>query len=151
IFRDHFDLEQVEVVGLRLLVAAVIGAVIGLERQTEHKFAGMRTHMLVSLGAAVFTLTIMLAETASSSDLSRVIQGVVTGVGFLGAGTILKATESKQVLGLTTAASIWVTAGAGMAVGAGFLLPGLIAVALGWLILEPARLIERWAGRKASS
>src|SRR5262245_35247214 len=98
VFRDHFDMEQIEIVGLRLLVAAAIGAAIGLERQTEHKFAGMRTQMLVSLGAAVFTLMVTL-EGMSTDALSRVIQGVVTGIGFLGAGAILKPTDSKQIMG----------------------------------------------------
>src|SRR5262245_32046446 len=128
---------------LRLGAAAILGAVLGLERQREHKTAGARTHMLVCLGAALF----VVAPASGGIDetaLSRVIQGITAGVGFLGAGAILKADGEHQVHGLTTAASIWITAGAGVAVGAGYLLAALAAVALAWLILRPFRRVEDW-------
>jgi putative Mg2+ transporter-C (MgtC) family protein len=137
------DATHVERVLVRLLVAIVVGAVIGSERQREHKQAGARTHMLVALGAALFTL-VPLEAGMSVSDLSRVIQGVATGVGFLGAGTILKLSDQKEIKGLTTAASIWLTAAAGMAAGAGWIWPAVIGVGLAWTILSAFHALERW-------
>jgi len=119
---------------VRLLIASVLGAVVGLERLREHKAAGLRTHMLVALGAALFTL-IPLEHGMNNADLSRVIQGVATGIGFLGAGTILKLSEEHKIVGLTTAASIWLTAAAGMAIGAGWIWPAVLGVLLAWGIL----------------
>jgi putative Mg2+ transporter-C (MgtC) family protein len=126
---------------VRLAVAAVLGGVVGLERERTGKAAGVRTHMLVCLGAALFT-TVPLEAGMYSADFSRVIQGLVTGIGFLGGGAILKLSDQGQVRGLTTAAGIWVTAAAGMAVGAGWLWPALCGVALGWLILRFLRALE---------
>jgi putative Mg2+ transporter-C (MgtC) family protein len=132
-----FDLPNMAQLGhvlVRVMVAAALGGLLGLEREMAGKAAGLRTHMLVALGASLFVL--FPAEAGmSSSDLSRVIQGVATGIGFLGAGTILKRAQSDEIQGLTTAASIWLTAAIGMAVGAGQLwLPILCAVAA-WVIL----------------
>jgi|SRR5436190_21155498 len=112
------NLPQIVRVVIRVLVAAALGALLGWERQRAGKTAGLRTHMLVALGAALFVL--FPAEAGMTiGDLSRVIQGVATGIGFLGAGTILKRAESEHIEGLTTAASIWLTGAIGMAVGAG--------------------------------
>jgi putative Mg2+ transporter-C (MgtC) family protein len=147
IFRDHVEPDRLLLVGGRLAVAVALGGLIGFERKLEGKSAGMRTHMLVALGAAVFTLT-PLEGGIEDRDLSRVIQGIAAGIGFLGAGTILKAEIPHRVEGLTTAASIWLTAAAGMAVGAGFFWPALAAVVLGWLILDPVHRAERWARRR---
>src|SRR5579885_451677 len=122
-------------VGVRVVVAVVLGGVVGYERQAEGKKAGIRTHMLVALGAALFTL--VPAEVGmTAADLSRVVQGVAAGVGFLGAGTILKLTTEHEIRGLTTAATIWVTAAVGMAAGAGWVWPATLAVALAWVILR---------------
>jgi putative Mg2+ transporter-C (MgtC) family protein len=112
------DIGQMLRVVLRLLLAAVLGGLLGAERQRAGKAAGLRTHMLVALGAAVFVLfpTEVGMEMA---DLSRVIQGVATGIGFIGAGTILKRKDQEEIQGLTTAANIWLTAAVGLAVGAG--------------------------------
>lgn len=151
VFRDSVDFDQFGTTAARLAIAALLGAIIGFERQWERKSAGLRTHMLVALGAAVFMLVPDLEGTTADA-MSRVIQGIATGVGFLGAGAILKANDEQQVRGLTTAASIWVTAGAGMAVGAGYLWPAFLAIALGWFILGPMQLLEdvllTWLGRK---
>lgn len=118
---------------LRLSAAVILGALIGLERQWEHKLTGMRTHILVALGSALFTV---VASVDSTPDgISRAIQGVATGVGFLGAGTILKSETGKHVRGLTTAASIWLTAAVGMAVGAGWILPSAFTVFIAWVVL----------------
>jgi len=118
----------------RVLVAALLGALLGWERQRAGKSAGLRTHMLVALGAALFVL--FPAEAGMSiADLSRVIQGVATGIGFIGAGTILKRAEAEHVEGLTTAASIWLTGAIGMAVGAGQVWLSALCAISAWVIL----------------
>jgi putative Mg2+ transporter-C (MgtC) family protein len=115
--------EQLDI-SVRLLVASVLGAAIGLEREIHAHPAGMRTHLLVSLGSAAFTvLSIFFFETPAApngslpTDPSRIAAQIVSGIGFLGAGAILK--YGTSVRGLTTAASLWATAGVGMAAGAG--------------------------------
>src|SRR5689334_19311565 len=109
-------LSQVIEVSARLLISAVLGGCIGFERQREHKAAGLRTHILVSLGAALFTIA-PLQSGLGLADASRLFQGIATGIGFIGAGTILKLTEQQEIKGLTTAAGLWLTAAIGMAVG----------------------------------
>jgi putative Mg2+ transporter-C (MgtC) family protein len=121
---------------LRLGLAIVAGGFIGLEREVIHKPAGIRTHMLVCLGSALFAI-ITVAST-NTVEVGRIIAGVATGVGFLGAGTIFKA--KSEVHGLTTAASIWVVAAVGVAVGLGYLAMTAIAVALILLILNMNRI-----------
>jgi putative Mg2+ transporter-C (MgtC) family protein len=127
---------------VRLLLAAGLGALIGAERERVHSAAGLRTHILVGMGTALF----VLAEIESGADgaaLSRVIQGLTTGIGFLGAGTILKIGERVEVHGLTTAASIWVTAAVGVAAGLGHVWLAALASLLGWLVLGPLKRLER--------
>jgi putative Mg2+ transporter-C (MgtC) family protein len=125
----------------RVLVAALLGALLGWERQRAGKAAGLRTHMLVALGAALFVL--FPAEAGMSiADLSRVIQGVATGIGFIGAGTILKRAESEHVEGLTTAASIWLTGAIGMAVGAGQVWLSALCAVSAWVILFAVAKLE---------
>jgi putative Mg2+ transporter-C (MgtC) family protein len=126
-YRAMLDAHLTEI-ALRLLVAAIIGGLIGLNRELHDKPAGLRTHALVALGAAL--VVVMVAPpgiaTGSTDALSRVIQGVVTGIGFLGAGVILRDPGDRRVHGLTTAAGVWVTALFGMAAGAGqFVLVGV--------------------------
>ena len=130
-------------VAARLTVAAVLGGVLGLERERTGQSAGVRTHMLVALGAALFTL-VPLEAGMRTADLSRVIQGLVTGIGFLGGGVILKLSDERRVRGLTTAAGIWATAGVGMAIGAGWLWPALCGTLLAWVILGLLRVLDRW-------
>jgi putative Mg2+ transporter-C (MgtC) family protein len=127
-------------VTLRLLLAAVLGGVIGLEREITGKAAGLRTHMLVALGAAVFTLAPHEAG-MTIADLSRVFQGLIAGIGFLGAGAILKLPSDQRILGLTTAASIWLTAAIGAAVAVGALWLPVLAVSLALVILLVVRKI----------
>jgi putative Mg2+ transporter-C (MgtC) family protein len=117
-FSDIPDAAQVTRITLRLVVAAVLGGLLGYERERHGKSAGVRTHMLVAMGAALFVLIPQQAG-ATSEDLSRVVQGVVAGVGFLGAGAIFMGTKEVETRGLTTAAGIWVTAAVGMAAGMG--------------------------------
>jgi putative Mg2+ transporter-C (MgtC) family protein len=126
---------------VRLCIAVALGAVIGFERERTGKSAGVRTHMLVALGAALFT-TVPLEAGMRTADFSRVIQGLVTGIGFLGGGVILKLSEEHQVRGLTTAAGIWATAAVGMAVGAGWLWPALCGTVLAWVILQLLHVLE---------
>jgi len=133
----------------RLALAALLGALLGYQREMVHSTAGLRTHILVCLGAAFFVLASIEAG-QTSADVSRIIQGIVTGVGFLGAGTILKVGDRLEVHGLTTAASIWLTAGIGVGAGLGHLwLPTLGAV-IGWLILGPIGKLEKSRSDKPS-
>ena len=126
---------------LRLLVAAVLGAAIGIEREARDQPAGMRTHMLVAVGSAAFTILSIYGFQAPGADPARVAAQIVTGIGFLGAGAILKL--GVNVRGLTTAASLWAVAAVGMGAGA-----GAWGVALGTTVivifsLGPLRFVER--------
>ena len=117
-FSEIPDATQITRIILRLLVAAALGGLLGYEREQQGKSAGVRTHMLVAIGAALFVLIPQQAG-ASTADLTRVLQGLIAGVGFLGAGAIIMGTKQVETRGLTTAASIWVTAAIGMAAGMG--------------------------------
>src|SRR5213082_3013619 len=121
---------------LRLFVAAAIGACIGLDREVRRKPAGMRTHALVALGSALVTLVVVRFDPMSLhvDAISRAIQGIIAGVGFLGGGAILKA-EHEMVHGLTTAASIWLVASLGIACGTGQWGAALLACIIALLIL----------------
>jgi putative Mg2+ transporter-C (MgtC) family protein len=129
-------------ISVRLGAAVVLGGVIGLERERNRRAAGLRTHMLVALGAAVFTLAPHEAG-MPLADLSRVLQGVITGIGFVGAGAILKLSADERVVGVTTAASVWLTAAVGAAVAIGALWLPVLAVILALLILAVLRRLER--------
>ena len=141
------DPKQLAHVIIRLLAAAILGGIVGIQRQTTHKPAGLRTHMLVS------TATAALVVAAASGGLSvegwsRVIQGIITGIGFIGAGTILKISQEHAIKGLTTAASVWMTAAIGVTVGLGNLGIGimltLITLVILWLSkIEPGVESER--------
>jgi putative Mg2+ transporter-C (MgtC) family protein len=126
--------DQLLSIVIRLAVAAGLGALIGADRESVGKAAGLRTHMLVALGAALFV--IVVTENGTEGDVSRVIQGVAAGIGFLGAGTILKQPEKDQVSGLTTAASVWLTAAIGVAAGVGTIWLSIVAGVGAWLILR---------------
>jgi len=117
-FSDIPDATQITRITLRLLVAAALGGLLGYERKSQGKSAGVRTHMLVAIGAALFVLIPQQAG-ASTADLTRVLQGLIAGVGFLGAGAIILGTKQVETQGLTTAAGIWVTAAIGAAAGMG--------------------------------
>ena len=121
-------------IAVRLIVAVVLGGVLGLERAHMHKPAGMRTHMLVALGAAIVVLLPQMIG-MSSADSSRVIQGTLTGIGFIGGGVILKMSEQHQIVGITTAAGIWLTATIGIAAGTGRLGLAVVGTVLAFVIL----------------
>ena len=140
-------------VALRLLMATLIGSGIGLDRELRGKAAGMRTHALVALGAAlIVVVTIRLTPVGFEhiDAISRAIQGIIVGVGFLGGGAILKTSGPEIVQGLTTAASIWVVASLGIACGAGQWIASLIGLALALLILIAGRVVERFFHRVAT-
>ena len=120
---------------LRFLLAFALGAGIGFQRERAGKTAGVRTHILVSSGAALFTLVSIYGFNGAAVDISRVAAAVVVGVGFIGAGVIFRGRQEEEVAGLTTAATIWVTAAIGLAAGAGMYLVSVIATALTVVVL----------------
>lgn len=117
-FSDLGNIEQITRVAVRLAVAGFLGGLIGYEREHRGKAAGIRTHILVSLGSALFVMVPQLAG-VSDAELTRVLQGLIAGIGFLGAGTIFLGAEKHQVKGLTTAAGIWMTCAVGATAGMG--------------------------------
>ncbi len=140
---------QLEVL-LRLLTAVVLGAAVGSERELHGKQAGLRTHTLIALGAALLTImSIKIPATYAAlyhtGDVSRIASNIATGVGFLGAGVILH--SRGRIMGLTTAATIWVVAAIGVAAGAGEYVPACGACLLVLVVLVPLRWFERRAAR----
>ena len=131
----------------RLGVAALLGGLIGIEREWMGKAAGLRTHMTVALGCAAFMLVVIESST-DAGNISRAIQGIAAGIGFIGAGTILKRGEEEDIKGLTTAATIWLAAAVGAAAGAGQGWIAVIGVAIAFLILSIFSGIDRWLARK---
>ncbi|UXY55475.1 MgtC/SapB family protein [Pseudomonas tohonis] len=134
-FSDLDDPTQATRVTLRVLLAALLGGLLGFEREQHGKAAGIRTHMLVALGAALFVLAPQMAG-AESDALSRVIQGIVAGIGFLCAGTILKRDSLAEVKGLTTAAGLWLTTAIGVTVGLGREATAALATLVALVILN---------------
>ena len=130
---------------LRVGVAIFAGAVVGFERELKHKAAGLRTHMLVALGSA----TIMIVAVQMDENASRVVQGVVTGIGFIGAGAILHSQGRTE--GVTTAASIWACTMMGMAAGSGFFKVTIVTLAFALFILAGCLVIERRLHAKKGS
>jgi putative Mg2+ transporter-C (MgtC) family protein len=126
---------------IRLLAATLCGAIIGVNREKLGKPAGLRTHILVTLGSTLFVLA-CTGYGMSSDGLSRVIQGIVTGIGFIGAGSILKLDKERDIQGLTTAAGVWMTAAIGVTIGLGSLGLALISTLLAFIILMLAGKIE---------
>jgi putative Mg2+ transporter-C (MgtC) family protein len=141
------DLRQTASLVTRMMIAMILGAVIGAQREATGKPAGLRTHMLVAMGGALF----ILAPVQSGMDLdgmSRVIQGIVTGIGFIGGGAILKLQEQRAIEGLTTAAGIWITAAVGIAAGLGRWGLAVVSTILAWVTLSLIGRIEAWMNQK---
>ncbi|MDF0752400.1 MgtC/SapB family protein [Marinobacter sp. 71-i] len=140
-FASFNDLAEIVVVVIRLLLAGLLGGLLGFEREQRGKAAGLRTHMLVCMGAALF---ILIPQTAgiSDSEMSRVIQGVITGIGFLCAGTIINGNDEQRASGLTTAAGIWFTAAIGVAVGLGREATAIVCTLLAWIVLYVVPMIS---------
>jgi putative Mg2+ transporter-C (MgtC) family protein len=130
-------------ISIRLVLAALLGGALGYQREQVGKEAGLRTHMLVSLGAAFFVLIPQQAGMPLSA-LSRVIEGIIVGIGFLGAGAILKRANQEEIRGLTTAAGIWLTAAIGMAAGMGREASAVLGTILAFVILASLVRVEQW-------
>jgi len=119
---------------LRLLLAAALGAIIGYQRERAGKAAGLRTHVLICVGAALFTVASIYGFGAAT-DPARIAAGVVVGIGFLGGGVIIRRVEEGIVAGLTTAATIWAVAGIGLAAGAGLYLVSAVSAVIMLIVL----------------
>lgn len=139
--RGLIDTRQLIQVIIRLIASVLFGAVIGFQRESVGKPAGLRTHILVAFGTTVFVLG-CLGFGMDSDGLSRVIQGIVTGIGFIGAGSILKINEERDIQGLTTAAGVWMTAAIGVTVGLGGVGLALIATVLTLIVLTAIGKVE---------
>ena len=136
-------------IAVRLGVAILLAGFVGLERELRGEQAGLRTHMLVSLGAALFTLVPL--EMDPEVDAAELVKGIAAGIGFLGAGAILKVAREAEIHGLTTAASIWATAAIGLAAGAGWIGAALIATVFCWTILRVLRAVDSYLERRRPS
>jgi len=145
------EFQQTLEVLLCLGAAALLGGAVGLERELRGRWAGLRTHMLVSMGAAMFVVAGLSVLPSSSSDLTRVIQGVAAGIGFIGAGTILKLTDRLEVKGLTTASSIWLAAAVGTAAGVKLYPLAVCGALLSIVILAVLGRLEKWCESNGSS
>ncbi len=141
------DSRQLTRVIIRLVTATLLGAIVGFQRESSGKPAGIRTHTLVSLGTAIFVLSCSSIGMGSDA-LSRVIQGIVTGIGFLGAGSILKRSEEHDIKGLTTAAGIWMTAAIGVTVGLGALGIAFLVTILALIILALEKPLDNLAHKR---
>ena len=135
-------------IALRLGLALVAGALIGLDREIKKRPAGLQTHALVALGAALTLLVVAGAPSSGADALSRAAQGIITGIGFVGAGVIMQHEREKRVEGLTTAASIWTAAALGMACGAGQLVLAGAGLAGIIFVLVVGGWIEGWLERR---
>jgi putative Mg2+ transporter-C (MgtC) family protein len=137
-------------VAVRLAAAMLVGAIAGINRELGGKAAGLRTHMLVSMGSAMFVIAAELAG-ITGSGLTSVIQGIAAGIGFVGGGAILKFAEANEIRGLTTAASIWMTAAMGVAAGLGRFGAALTASVMTLLVLSVIARFERSLGTDDSN
>ena len=136
------DIHQLIRITIRLVASLAIGAAIGLQREWTHKPAGLRTHMLVGLGTALILVGVAEAGMDQAAQ-SRIIQGIVTGIGFLGGGAILKLTSEREIHGLTTAAGIWMTAAASAIAGVGQIAVAVIGTLFALLILTVFHRLEK--------
>src|SRR5690606_22472154 len=139
-FSDLGQVEHITRATLRLFLAMLLGGLLGYEREVMGKAAGVRTHMLVCLGAAIFVMALE-QDGAEADAMSRVIQGVAAGIGFLCAGTILKGQSISDVKGLTTAAGLWASAAIGVAVGLGREATAVLSTVLVLMVLHIMPLI----------
>jgi Uncharacterized membrane protein len=141
------DRTRLGIVVIRVIAAVLLGGFLGIERERTGKPAGFRTHMLVCLGTAVVVLACTEAK-MSVEGLSRVVQGIVTGIGFIGAGSILKLSEQREIKGLTTAAGLWMTAVIGLSIGLGALGLAVIGTVLALLVLSLEHVVDSRIARK---
>jgi putative Mg2+ transporter-C (MgtC) family protein len=127
----------------RIGAAAIVGGVLGLERELSGHFAGLRTHMMVSIGCAVFVVAGLAICGDQTEAVTRVVQGIAAGIGFLGAGTILKLDEKEKIRGLTTASSIWLASALGTLAGLAEYVPAAAATVIALVVLAVLRPMER--------
>lgn len=137
------DAGTLAIVVARVLTAAVLGGLIGYERERKGRAAGFKTHILVSVGSALFVLAPAMAD-VPMEDITRVMQGIVSGIGFLGAGAIIKMEKDARVEGLTTAAGVWLTSAVGMAAGMGMEIVAVVTVLVALAVVE---MIPRFMGK----
>jgi putative Mg2+ transporter-C (MgtC) family protein len=123
---------------IKIIIAAILGGLIGLQRELDQEAAGLRTHMLVCIGATLFTIVSLYSS--YNGDPTRIAAGIVTGIGFLGAGTIFK--DNNKIRGLTTAADLWVIASIGMAIGFGYYGLGIVSTIIILVILVVKKIFQ---------
>lgn len=145
---DFSDLTTTSMVQLlvRLVVAGVVGGILGWQREATGKAAGFRTHILVALGCAAF-IVIPHQAGLPPDGISRILQGLIAGIGFIGAGCIIKQEANNQIKGMTTAAGIWLTAAVGIAAGMGRESSAIILGLIGWFTLSGLHRWERWIAK----
>jgi putative Mg2+ transporter-C (MgtC) family protein len=136
------DAGTTTVIVVRLLTATVLGGMLGLERESKGRAAGLKTHILVSIGSALFVMAPLLSG-ISPGDVTRVMQGIVSGIGFLGAGAIIKLERDERIEGLTTAAGIWMVSAVGMAAGMGMEVMALATTLIGLAVVNTIPRIMR--------
>jgi putative Mg2+ transporter-C (MgtC) family protein len=136
------DAGTTTVIVVRLLTATVLGGMLGLERERKGRAAGLKTHILVSIGSALFVMAPLLSG-ISPGDVTRVMQGIVSGIGFLGAGAIIKLERDERIEGLTTAAGIWMVSAVGMAAGMGMEVIALATTLIGLAVVNTIPRIMR--------
>ncbi len=140
------EISNLELIG-RLLLSLVLGSIIGWEREVVRMPAGLRTYMLVTMGSALFTMvSFLVVSQGEKVDITRIASGIITGIGFLGAGAIIRSGEN--VRGLSTAASIWTAAAIGMAVGFGYYFLSVVATILTLIVLLMSALERKWVKDK---
>jgi len=132
----------------RIGAAALLGGIIGLEREWKGHWAGLRTHILVSIGCAIFIIGGMGIVGRESEAVTRVVQGIASGIGFLGAGTILKLDDKQEIKGLTTASSIWLAAALGTAAGSGEYALATASAIISLCVLGLLPPVEKWLGTR---
>jgi putative Mg2+ transporter-C (MgtC) family protein len=132
----------------RIAAAALLGGIIGLEREWKGHWAGLRTHILVSIGCAIFVIGGMGVVGRESEAVTRVVQGIASGIGFLGAGTILKLDDKQEIKGLTTASSIWLAAALGTAAGSGEYALAMASAIISLAVLGLLPPVEKWLGTR---
>ncbi|UNK43408.1 MgtC/SapB family protein [Luteimonas sp. S4-F44] len=136
------DPDTLTTIVVRVLVAALLGGLVGWEREHKGRAAGLKTHILVSIGSALFVLAPLLSD-IDGADVTRVMQGIVSGIGFLGAGAILKLDKGERIEGLTTAAGVWMTAAIGMAAGMGQEMVALATTLVALLVVGALPRLQR--------
>lgn len=136
------DAGTTTVIVVRLLTATVLGGMLGLERESKGRAAGLKTHILVSIGSALFVMAPLLSG-INPGDVTRVMQGIVSGIGFLGAGAIIKLERDERIEGLTTAAGIWMVSAVGMAAGMGMEVMALVTTLIGLAVVNTIPRIMR--------